>query len=154
MQDNVAQDDDILEFESIGMTAQVTSEMQAEVWFIFDGGCPLCAFAANAFQIKKAVGSLHLLDARKTKDHPLLREVKARDLDLDQGMVLAYQNEFYHGQDALHMMALLGSDYGWVNKMNAGLFRYKLLARICYPPLRMIRNMLLHIKGMQKLRDL
>jgi predicted DCC family thiol-disulfide oxidoreductase YuxK len=134
--------------------AKLSGEVPGDVWFVYDGQCPICSVAAHALQIKKSVGNLHLVNAREDKDHPLLKEVNERQLDLDDGMVLKYRDGYYHGEDALHMMALLGSGQGWFNRMNASLFRSKLFARLFYPAMRAIRNMLLRLKGVPKIRNL
>ncbi len=110
--------------------------------------------AAQALQIKKAVGALRLLDARTGRNHPLLAELYHRNLNLDDGMVLVYQGRFYHGQDALHMMAMLGSNQGWFNRLTALLFRSATFARLCYPAMRAGRNSLLRLKGVEQIRNL
>ena len=124
------------------------------VWFVYDGECPVCSMAAQALRIKKSVGALHLVDAREDTEHPLLKEVHDRRLNLDDGMVLKFRDRYYHGDDALHMMALLGSGQGWFNRMNALLFKSRTLARVCYPVMRGARNTLLRLIGRQKIRNL
>ena len=136
------------------MASNLTYKNKNEVWFVYDGDCPICSTAARALQIKKSVGGLHLVNARDDKKHPLLVEINRRQLDLDEGMVLKYGDGFYHGEDALHMMALLGSGKGWFNRINALLFRSKFIASVCYPTMRATRNTLLRFKGVQKIRNL
>lgn len=127
---------------------------RSDVWFVYDGDCPICSSAAQALEIKRSVGGLHLVNARKDYEHALIREINERQLDLDEGMVLKYRDGFYHGEDALHMMALLGSGRGWFNRMNAVLFRTRFIARISYPFMRGARNALLRINGVRKIRNL
>lgn len=129
-------------------------KLHSDLWLIYDGECPLCNKAAHAIQIKKTVGNLHLINAREDRDHPLVKEASIRQLDLDEGMVLKYQGSFYHGQDTLHMMAFLGSEKGWFNRLNAFLIRSKFFARLSYPAMRAMRNTLLRFKGVQKIRNL
>jgi predicted DCC family thiol-disulfide oxidoreductase YuxK len=126
----------------------------SDIWFVYDGDCPICSAAANALEIRKSVGQLYLVDARVETSHPLIQEIKDRQLDLDEGMVLKYAGNYYHGRDALHMMALLGSSRGWFNRANALLFRSRLVARICYPVMRAVRNTLLRLKGVRRIRNL
>ncbi len=121
------------------------------VWFVYDGDCPLCRNAARALKIQEAAGSLHLLNAREADGHPLMCQIRTAQLDLDEGMVIKYSGQLYHGAEALTLMALLGSDYGWFNKVNAALFKSEFRARICYPVLRGGRNLLLKILGVQKI---
>ena len=131
-----------------------TQSLEGDVWFAYDGECPICTFAANALQIRKTAGALHLVNARDNAAHPLIQEVNALGYDLDDGMVLKFQGVCYHGEDALHMMALLGSSSGWFNRLNALLFRSRTVARFCYPAMRGTRNLLLRPKGISRIRNL
>ena len=124
------------------------------IWFVYDGQCPICSLAAQALQIRKSVGRLELVDARRSEGHPVLSEVNAAKLDLDQGMVMKYGGSLYHGADALHLMALIGSGHGWFNLMNAALFRSKPMARIFYPVMRAGRNLAIRVKGVGKIENL
>lgn len=124
------------------------------IWFVYDGECPICQTAAAAFKIREAVGTLHLVNARADFAHPVLGEVNAAALDLDLGMVIKYGGTLYHGADALQMMALLGSNTGWFNRINALLFKNKTIARISYPFMRTARNLAIGMKGSGKIRNL
>jgi hypothetical protein len=108
----------------------------------------------RALRIRQAVGPLHLIDAREGRDQPLVREVTDRGYDLDQGMVIKFGGRYYHGADALGIMALLGSETGWFNRVNGLLFRSPRVAALLYPPMRGIRNALIRIKGISKLNNL
>lgn len=136
------------------MTNQKTEKSDPIVWFAYDGECPLCTMAAQALHIRKDVGDLQLVNAREDLEHPLIQEITRLGLDLDDGMVLKYRGICYHGDNALHMMALLGSPSGWFNRLNAILFRSKTVARICYPSMRGVRNLLLRRLGVGKIRNL
>lgn len=124
------------------------------IWFVYDGQCPICNFAAHALRIRDAAGGLTLLDARTQPGHPLMQQIKAQGLSLDEGMIVIYGGQFYHGADALHIMALLGSKAGWFNRVNAVLFRSKLLCALCYPLMRATRNLALKLKGVPQIRNL
>jgi len=132
----------------------IPGDAKGDVWFVYDGDCPICTTAATALEIRQAISNLHLVNARKEGDHPLMQEVKAKGLNLDEGMVIKFQDTYYHGADALHIMALLGSGHGWFNRMNAWLFRSKTASAICYPPMRAARNFALRLKGVSQLRNL
>jgi predicted DCC family thiol-disulfide oxidoreductase YuxK len=123
------------------------------VWFVYDGDCPLCSTAAHALKIRQRYGALHLVNARD-RDDPLLLEINRRKLDLDEGMVIWCEGRFYHGQDALRFIARFGADDGWFNRINRGLFTSEALARVGYPLLRAIRNLLLKLKGVPQLNNL
>jgi predicted DCC family thiol-disulfide oxidoreductase YuxK len=127
---------------------------KGDVWFVYDGECPLCSAAAHALRIRQAVGHLHLVDARIETSHPIIKEVRDLNLDLDEGMVIKFRETHYHGADALHVMAMLGTGRGWFNRLNAVLFRSKLLSRLCYPSLRAGRNLLIRLRGVEKIDNL
>lgn len=134
------------------MTVQAPSKQ--EIWFAYDGECPICATAAAAFRVREAVGTLHLVNARVDVGHPVLSEVNAARLDLDEGMVVKYGGRLYHGADALQLMAMIGSEHGWFNRMNAALFKNRSVARIAYPFMRAVRNMAIAVKGSGKIGNL
>ncbi len=100
------------------------------VWFVYDGACPICNIAANGLAIQKAVGVLNLLDARANPDHPILQEINSRRIDLDESMAIKFGEKFYQGPDALQIMALLGTNHGWFNRMNYLLFRNRAFAKL------------------------
>jgi len=125
-----------------------------EVLFIYDGECPLCLMGATYFRIRDAIGDLKVINAREENSHTVLDEINSRNINLDEGMVIKYQENFYHGEDALHMMAILGSNFGLFNRVNAILFRSKKLSRILYPSMRGTRNLMLKIKKVDQLKNL
>jgi predicted DCC family thiol-disulfide oxidoreductase YuxK len=139
---------------SIGGMENLPKDPKGDVWFVYDGDCPLCTVASHALRIRAAVGALNLVDARAEKDHPVVREVNARKLDLDEGMVIKFGDAYYHGGEALHVMAMLGTGQGWFNRLNALMFRSRLLSRICYPPMRAVRNLLIRMNGVGKIDNL
>ena len=124
------------------------------IWFVYDGECPVCQTAAAAFRVREAVGTLHLVNARTEAEHPVIAEVNTARLDLDAGMVIKYGGRLYHGADALQLMALIGSKQGWLNRMNALLFRNKSVAWLAYPFMRAARNLAIALKGAGKIKNL
>lgn len=134
--------------------ASIGPNSKGDVWFVYDGDCPICQMGARGLKIHQAVGTLHLVDARAETEHPILQEINALGLNLDDGMVIKFQNTCYHGADALQVMGLLGTNRGWVNRMNYLLFRSKFLSHLCYPVIRSFRNVLLKIRGIEKIKNL
>jgi hypothetical protein len=110
--------------------------------------------AAEALKIRQAYGPLHLVDARRDKDDPVLREVNRCKLNLDEGMAIWCGGRFYHGQEALGFMARFGEKSGWFNRLNRFLFNSPTLARLSYPVLRATRNLLLWAKGADQIDNL
>ncbi len=125
-----------------------------KVWFVYDGQCPICHSAADYYRIKETVGELHLIDARKDFDHPVLKEVNEKKLNLDKGMVVKYQNRLYHGADALYIMAHLGANKGLYNRVNVIFFRSKFISKLFYPWLKSVRDLVILLKGVPRIRNL
>jgi hypothetical protein len=109
--------------------------------------------AAHAVRIRQRLGPLHLVDARQAAHDPLLQEIRRRNLDLDEGMVIWWNGAFYHGREALRFMAEFADDDGWFNRLNRLLFRSEAISGWSYPKLRAIRNLLLRMRGVGKIKE-
>jgi predicted DCC family thiol-disulfide oxidoreductase YuxK len=116
-----------------------------ETYLVYDGECPVCSAYVRVSRLRESVGSVKLINARD--GGPVVAQIVAAGLDLDEGMVLWYGGRFYHGADCIHMMAALSSASGFLNRLNASLFRSPRVARALYPTLRFGRNTLLRILG-------
>lgn len=124
------------------------------VWFVYDGDCPICTFAAEALRIKQEFGSLSLLNAREAIDDPLINEINRRGLDLDEGMVIYAREQFYHGKDALKFIAKHGKTKNAFMVTLKGLFWSDTLSHIFYPWMRGVRNWLLRRRKVGQLDNL
>ena len=79
-------------------------------------------------------------------------EAKNHGYDLDEGLLVKYQGQFYYGKDGMHILAILGSKSDLFNKTNSTLFKSKILLTILYPILKFIRRCLLMILGVKKIK--
>lgn len=127
---------------------------EAGIWFIYDGECPICNYAVHALRIKREYGELHLLNARTEADHELMQEINRRAIDLDKGMVIIANGNFYHGKTALRFMAQFSDERGWLNIINRALFRSNILSRLLYPVMRGARNLLIWLRRKGKINNL
>ncbi len=119
---------------------------------VYDHDCPVCRNYCRVLVIKKAAGEMTILDARENP--PIMREINALGLDMDEGFVLKIGDQFYHGADAIHALALLSTGAGFFNRINYLVFRSQTLSRILYPVLKTGRRLLLILLGKSKLRNL
>jgi hypothetical protein len=103
-------------------------------------------------RIRESVGRLVLVDARD--GGPVMDEITARGLDIDQGMVVKVGKELYYGSDAIHVLALMGTNKGFFNRMAYWVFRSRAASKVLYPILRACRNLLLKILGKTKINNL
>lgn len=125
-----------------------------EIYFVYDGECPLCRNAAMALKIKKEYGALVLLDARQCFDHFVVKEITNRGFDLDEGMVIYDGEQFYHGKNALWFMARFGENKGLFNLTNKIFYRSEIVSGIVYPWMRGVRNWLLRRKNVGRIDNL
>lgn len=88
-----------------------------EVLLVYDKQCPACDFYCNLARIRESVGRLVLVDARD--GGPVMDEITAAGLDIDRGMVVKAGGTLYYGPDAIHVLALLGTNSGVFNRISA-----------------------------------
>lgn len=81
-------------------------------------------------------------------------EITARGLDIDQGMVVKIGDELYYGPDAIHVLALMGTNRGFFNRVAYWSFRSRAVSRVVYPALKSCRNLLLKMLGKTKINNL
>jgi hypothetical protein len=103
-------------------------------------------------RIRETTGNLRLIDAREPG--PLMDEITAAGLDIDQGMVLKFKDVIYYGEDAIHMITLLSSPSGLFNRFSYVLFGSKWGAAIFYPVCKSLRNLLLKLLGVTYINNL
>jgi predicted DCC family thiol-disulfide oxidoreductase YuxK len=136
----------------IVQTEQETAEeagANARAALVYDGDCPVCSAYVRFVRLQESIGEVELINART--GHELVDQIHRAGLDLDEGMVLLFGGRFYHGVDCINMLAVLSSDSGVLNRLNAAIFKNTALARILYPVLRAGRNALLWILGRSRL---
>ena len=107
------------------------SRPDTELWVVYDGECPFCSSYVRLYRLREVAGRVHLVDAREP--HPVLDEVRARGFNLDEGMVVKAAGHFYHGAEAMQILAILGAGAGLFNALNRAIFRHPRLARALYP---------------------
>ncbi|MCK0154356.1 DUF393 domain-containing protein [Alcanivorax sp. S6407] len=113
----------------------------ADTYLIYDGDCPACRNYVRFVRFRDAVNQLHLINAREAPQW--VTHLQDNAMPLDEGMVLVFHGRYYHGADAIHHMALLGSSKGLFNRINGWLFRSARVSAVLYPVLKSLRNALL-----------
>jgi len=125
-----------------------------EIWFIYDGECPLCSNAALALRIKQEYGVLQLVNARTETQHHIIKKINSLNYDLDEGMVIYDGEQFYHGKAALRFMAKYSKPQGIFNLSNKLLYWSDTIASIIYPWLRGVRNLLIRRRNVGRIDNL
>lgn len=123
-----------------------------QIYLVYDEECPMCDNYCRMVNIRESVGELILVNARENS--PILKTITARGLDIDQGMVVVVEDNFYYGDQAINVLSLMSSRNGIFNRFNYWAFRSKRISRLLYPLLRSCRNFLLKILGKTKINNL
>ncbi|MDJ0637889.1 MAG: DCC1-like thiol-disulfide oxidoreductase family protein [Paracoccaceae bacterium] len=117
----------------------------SDLQIVYDGDCPFCTRYVTMARIKKSVGTVELIDARS--DHPIVAEIKAKGIDLNEGMLARYKGAEYFGADCIHFLSMLSSRSGLMNRAMSVVFSNRSVARFMYPILRFGRNTTLRLMG-------
>jgi predicted DCC family thiol-disulfide oxidoreductase YuxK len=129
-----------------------TPEKNRDIWIVYDGQCPFCTRYVLLYRIRQLVDRVHLIDARS--DDLLVRELSEAGFDLNEGMVVKWDDKIYYGSDAMHMLALLGSDLSFFNRLNRWLFSRQRLAHMLYPLFVTSRKLTLRMLGRPPIANL
>ena len=122
------------------------------IFLVYDKQCPACDFYCNLVRVRADVGELKLVDARDKG--PVMDEITALGLDIDQGMVLKVGPQLFYGSDAIHALSLMSTRTGFFNRFAYWTFRSRGAARVLYPILKTLRNILLKVLGKTKINNL
>lgn len=125
---------------------------ETDLFLVYDKECPACNFYCKLIRIRESVGNLVLIDAREPG--PLMNEITAAELDIDQGMVLIVGDRMYYGVDAIHALSIMGTRSGVFNRLTYWCFKSKAVSSVLYPILRAGRNLLLKILRKTKINNL
>jgi predicted DCC family thiol-disulfide oxidoreductase YuxK len=123
-----------------------------DILLVYDNECPACNYYCNLARIRESVGKLILIDARD--GGPVMDEITAAGLDVDQGMVLKVGDKLYYGADALHSLSLMSTRSGVFNRLSYLIFGSQRVSAILYPVLRSCRNLLLKFLRKSKINNL
>lgn len=129
------------------MTAQNIEKIE----LIYDHECPVCRTYCCALVPNEGV-DLTLTDARK--GGVLMKEVTARGLDIDQGMVLKIGGQIYYGSEAMHQISVRAHNKGVFAWVNRHVFATARRSNIFYPAGKAVRNALLRILGIEDIHNL
>lgn len=133
------------------MSSPLTFRVPDELVIVYDGECPFCSRYVRLLRLRESVGTVRLVDARFGDQ--LVAELQRSGYDLNDGMVAVYAGRTYHGADCVNLLALLSTDLGVFNRLNAAIFRSAILSRTLYPALRFGRNLTLKLLGRRRIAD-
>lgn len=120
-----------------------------KTFVVYDGECPFCARFVAMQRLKESVGLVGLHNARMEND--LVSALWAAGFDLNEGMVLIWNDQIFHGDDCVNRLALLSSGSGLFNKLYTVLFSSPRVSALMYPVLRAGRTAVLKLLGRKRL---
>jgi hypothetical protein len=86
-----------------------------------------CSRYVLMLRLRNAVGPVELVDARKK--HPVVKMLKDRNIDLNEGMALVRGEHISHGADCVNELSLLFTSVGAFNTWNVWFFQSTRRAR-------------------------
>ncbi|MCP5171823.1 MAG: DUF393 domain-containing protein [Pseudomonadales bacterium] len=123
-----------------------------EIMVVFDGECPVCRHYCQAIRPNKDGGKLIMVNARKKSD--VMTEITAYGIDIDRGIVVKTGKQLYYGSAAISVLARISDRSGFFNRLNYRIFKSEKRAKLLYPVLVLVRNILLKIRGSEKINNL
>ena len=124
----------------------------AQLLLVYDKECPACNNYCQMVRIRESVGELQLIDAREAS--PIMDEITAANLDIDEGMVLKMNDQLYYGADAIHALSMISSRSGIFNRLVYWVFKSKRVSHVLYPILKTGRLVLLKLMRRTKINNL
>jgi hypothetical protein len=118
-----------------------------DVWLVYDGFCPYSRLASKIIRIRTNLGRLVPLDARLSRNHPVVRDLERVGLDLNQGLVVRFHNRFYHAREALQLLAQIEVQTDLFNWLHARLLRSRTMADLTAKGANAVRASRLWLTG-------
>ena len=118
-------------------------------YIVYDGECPFCSRYVKMLRLRDTIGPVELVNARST--HPVVEFLRARQVDLDNGMAFVYNGAVAVGDECIYKIALLSTASDRFNRLNRWIFRSETRSRLVYPVLRCGRNTTLRLLGRRKI---
>jgi predicted DCC family thiol-disulfide oxidoreductase YuxK len=128
---------------------EATMDKPADLIVVYDGECPFCSNYVRLMSLRKAVGRVELVDARS--GGAIVREIAAKGLDLDEGMVVRYGARDYFGADAVMLLSQLSDDSNPAARALSRLLANPNRARALYPFMKLGRDITLRLLGRSKI---
>ena len=113
-----------------------------KIFLYYDGECPFCNKYAEIFKLKKCF-DLNICDARID----LTWKKYKKDIVLDDGVILIFENKCYQGVPAINMLLTICKYDGVFYYLQRFIFSTKILGNIIYNCFKFFRKIALWIKS-------
>lgn len=127
-----------------------TLSNQEGLSIIYDGECPFCQNYVELYTIRSTVSDVRLVDARAHIE--LVDQLLRKGMNLNDGMVVIWEDRYYYADDAMHLLTILSSSSGVFGTINSLLFSKPRVAAFSYPVLVVLRKLLLFILRRKPIR--
>lgn len=111
---------------------------------IYDGECPFCTNFAAFHAARRNADDMELINAREKP--VLVQELRSKGMEINDGMVVIWQGQYYHGAEGMRLLSMLGVESGAFLMLNKFLFGSGSVAAI-YPVLAAGRRLTLLLLG-------
>ena len=112
---------------------------------IYDDGCPVCSYYISISHIEEKFGKVNFIKARNNQK--ILDYLKMVNIDINEGMIVIFDNKIYFGSDAINIISILGKKDSLINNVIINIFKYRIVSKLFYPLLKLGRRVLLFILG-------
>jgi len=119
------------------------------ITIIYDGDCPLCTRYITRRRLIEVYGEVHLVNARDNSD--LTKSYWALGYDLDEGMIVAVNDQIYYGPEAVMVLARLSARPSLWDRLCVRLFKRTMIAKNIYAVMKAVRNMALRLRGRKRM---
>ena len=120
--------------------------MTSDLTFIYDGECPFCNHFAELLEIKSKLNNISIIDGRKNEF--LLKELKIKGFDLDNGAILLKEEEILHGSDAINFICKqINNPSDNLLKILTNIFKSSKRTKLFFPILVTARRLILISRG-------
>ena len=128
---------------------EASRERRGKVTIVYDGACPYCSDYVRYQDLRAAVESVELVDARA--DRAALERYGIEPIQLEDGMVVIADGVSHHGADAVHALAHLSArPRNWWVAGVAAASRARAASRRLYPFLKLGRRAALTVRGVPR----
>ncbi len=115
---------------------------------VYDGGCPFCSRFVRLLRLRENF-DVALTDARAIPDR--VAAYARQGIKVDEGMIVELEGALHHGANAVCLLSALSTRTGVWNWFSASLFRYRPVARLLYPTMRLGRRVTLTALGRRRI---
>jgi len=122
--------------------------MKKKIEIYYDGDCPFCTQFVVLSKLKKEY-EVSLYNLRNVPDK--VNEFKEKSYDVNEGMIVIFDNEIYFGHKAVYLITNLSDKKFFLSKIYKTFFFNLTVTKYFYPILRFFRNITLKILGRKKI---